>query len=171
MSEEEKVSYDDFKEFHERHPDLDNSEYYAEFPDVNKGTLRSWKAKAQKNTAPPKQEGGLEPTPPEDDNWNRELFKLLCTQTNTPMTEFENVDLKSSLIILKNRLANQQNTKPKSKGSNGPILPNPPPIGQNKKEFPIDKYIEFDLEKDEIRMEIPLDELMDPAKNRALRGV
>lgn len=165
--EDKKITFDDFKEFHERHPDMDNSDYYAEFPDVNKGTLRSWKAKAGKpikkiiKVAPQEE-------PEQDGNtWDEEMFKALCTQTNTPMSEFEGVDPKSAQIILRNKLVKQGSKKTTSNGS---ILPNPPPIGQNKKSFPIDPYIVFDDIKNEIRMEIPMDTLMDPDKNAALRG-
>ena len=164
MSEEkEKATYDDFAEFHERHPNMDNSEYYTEFPGVNKGTLRSWKAKAQKpiKDSQDKTEGKT---------WDREMVKLLSTQTNTPLSEFENVDTRSALIILKNRMTNQQKEKPKKKTSNGPILPHPAPIGQNKKQFPIDDYMVFDKVKNEIRMEIEMDTLMNPDTNAALRG-
>ena len=162
--EEKKVSYDDFKEFHERHPDMDNSEYYAEFPEVNKGTLRSWKAKVQK----PAQETPQE-KPKQEGTWDNEYYKSLCTQTNTPMSEFEDVDLQSAIKVLRNRLVSQQKEKPKP-SSNLPILPHPAPIGQNKKKHPIDPYIVFDEVKNEIRMEIPMDTLMDPGKNTKLRG-
>jgi hypothetical protein len=94
------------------------------------------------------------------------MIKLLCTQTGTPLSDFENVDDKSALIILKNKMTTLQNQepKPKPRSSNAPILPQPKPIGQNKKKYGIDPYIVFDDVKNEIRMEIPWDVLFDPER-------
>ena len=162
------MSYEQFKEFHDKHPDLDNGEYYAEYPEVNKSTIRSWKSRAAKpieTPLPTKQEAEAA------QGWDEEMVKLLCTQTKTPYNEFEGVDTKSALMVLKMKLKNQQNqepTKPIPRASNSSILPTPAPIGQNKKRFGLDPYIVFDDVKDEIRMEIPWDVLMDPEKNRAL---
>jgi len=161
------MSYEQFKEFHEKHPDMDNAEYYAEFPDTNKSTVRSWKTRLNKPIETPL------PTAKEAEEvrgWDEEMVKLLCTQTKTPYNEMEGVDTKSALLILKNRLKNMQEAIPEkpSRGSNAPILPNPSPIGQNTKKFGLDPYIVFDDVKDEIRMEIPWDVLMDPEKNKAL---
>ena len=39
---------------------------------------------------------------------------------------------------------------------------------KSKKKFGLDPYIVFDEVKNEIRMEIPLDVLMDPEKNKKL---
>lgn len=171
------VDYKEFVEFHTKHPDLDNTEYYAEFPDVNKSTIRSWKSRVSK----PKIETPL-PTPAEADRaggYDDELVKLLCTQTNTPFTEFEGIDTKNALLILKNKmkglqlkkLAEAELEKKPDRGSNTSILPSPKPIGSNTKQFGLDPYIEFDLVKDEIRMEIPWDVLFDPDKNKALGEV
>jgi hypothetical protein len=161
------MSYDEFKEFHDKHPDLDNAEYYAEFPETNKSTVRSWKSRASKPVIETP-----EPTEQEANalgvGWDREMIKLLCTQTKTPLSDFEDVDDKSALIILKNKMRNLQSQEPKPRSSNAPILPQPNPIGQNKKKFGIDPYIVFDDVKNEIRMEIPWDVLFDPEQNRAL---
>ena len=170
MSEEKKPTYQQFKEFYDKHPDMDNGEYYAEFPTGNKSTIRSWKNRAA-YVAP------TEPTPPipskKDDSYalmQKELIASLMTQTGSKATEFEGVDDKSVLLILKNRLRAINEEKPARSG-NSQILPSPKPIGQNTKMFGIDKYIVFDEIKDEIRMEIPMTELMDPEKNKALREI
>ena len=163
------MDYEQFKEFHDKHPDLDNQEYYAEFPEANKSSIRSWKLKARTplEVPPP------EPTEEEaklGNGYEDEYLKLLCTQTGTPYSDFEGVDSKAAILILKNKQKSIQLLeldKP-GRGSNTPILPIPKPIGQNKKTFGIDKFIEFDLEKNEIRMEIPWTELFNPEKNEAL---
>ena len=163
------MSYEQFKEFHVKHPDLDNQEYYKEFPETNKSTIRSWKLRARKpiEVPPP------EPTEEEAEKANgyeEEVLKLLCTQTGTPYSDFEGVDSKSAILILKNKqksLQLQEQDKP-DRPSNTSILPAPNPIGQNVKKFGIDEFIDFDLEKNEIRMEIPWTELFNPEKNEAL---
>jgi hypothetical protein len=162
------VSYEEFKEFHDKHPDLDNAEYYAEFPETNKSTVRSWKSRAAKPI--------IDTPPPTEDEANasnvgydQEMIKLLATQTNTKLSELEGLDDKSAIIVLKNKMRNLQAQEPekKTRASNAPILPQPNPIGQKKK-FGIDPYIIFDDVKNEIKMEIPWDVLMDPEKNKAL---
>ena len=42
---------------------------------------------------------------------------------------------------------------------------------RKKRKFGIDKYIEFDTAKREIRMSIPCDVLLDPEKNKKLREI
>ena len=90
-------------------------------------------------------------------------------QTNSKTAEFEGVDDKSVHLILKNRLRAINEQKPATRPGNSQILPTPNPIGQSIKKFGIDEFIVFDDVKNEIRMEIPMTELMDPEKNRALR--
>ncbi|KKN56974.1 hypothetical protein LCGC14_0566960 [marine sediment metagenome] len=173
MSEPEpKITYDKFKEFYDKHPDLDNSEYYAEFPTGNKSTIRSWKNKAAPKATPK----ATPPDPPpatKDEGFDAmqsEYIQLLTTQTKSNATEFEGLEEKSILVLLKNRLRAQQELKPPSRASNGPILPTPKPIGQTNKKFGIDDYIVFDTVKNEIRAEIPMDTVMDPEKNKILQS-
>ena len=162
------MSYEQFKDFHVKHPDLDNSEYYAEFPETNKSTIRSWKNRIRTPKPiplPTKEEAA------EYQGLEEEMVKMLCTQTNTPLTEIEGVDNKSALIILRNKAKNQalqEANQTKSRTSNSSILPSPAPIGQSKEQFGLDPYINFDLPRNEIRMEIPWDVLIDPEKNRRL---
>ena len=163
------MNYEQFKEFHDKHPNLDNMEYYAEFPETNKSTVRSWKSRASKPKVI------VAPLPSEKEaaryqGLEEEMVKLLCTQTNTDIKTLEGLDNKSALIVLRNKQKNDQLNPepPTSRASNSSILPNPAPIGQNKKQFGLDPYIEFDDVKNEIRMEIPWDVLMDPEKNRKL---
>jgi len=163
------LSYEQFKEFHDKHPDLDNSEYYVEFPETNKSTVRSWKSRAARPAI-------LTPAPSEDEaqkyqGLEEEMVKLLCTQTKTNLKELEGLDSKSALIVLRNKQKDQQlhpAEPPTSRATNSSILPTPAPIGQSNKRFGIDPYIVFDDVKNEIRMEIPWDVLMDPEKNRKL---
>jgi len=169
------VEFDNFKEFYDKHPDLDNTEYYKEFPDANQSTIRSWKARLRQVVAPP-----MAPTPPPepappkpDTSMDAEMVKLLCTQTKTPLNEFEGVDTKSALIVLKAKLKNMQlqpAEEPPKKGStpNTSILPSPRPIGSSVRHFGIDPYIVFDGAKNEIRMEIPMDKLLKPEKNKEI---
>ncbi len=165
---EEKPTYDKFKEFYDKHPDLDNGEYYAEFPLGNKSTIRSWKNRAAYVAPEP-----TPSTPPSDnkefDAMQVEYIKILMNQTNSKESEFEGVDGKSKLLILKNRLRAQSEQKPPGRASNSPILPNPKPIGQSNEKFGLDDHIVFDEVKNEIRMEFELDTLLDPEKNKRLR--
>ena len=166
------MSYDQFKEFHEKHPDLDNQEYYAEFPETNKSTIRSWKNKVRKP---------IEPTPPPPlpseptatalgSGWEEEMIKLLCTQTKTNPNEFEGLDTKSALLVLKAKLKNIQLQDPPktNRAPNSSILPNPNPIGQSVAKFGLDQYINF---TDEINMEIPMSKLMNPKENEKIREI
>lgn len=161
----EKASFEDFKVFHEKHPDLDNSEYYAEFPTVHKSTVRSWKARASKVEAPT-----INTSTGTSDANTKHYIELLLTQTKSKAMEFEDIDDKSTIIILKNRLRIQQEeASSRSPPSNSSILPSPAPIGPSQKKFGIDKYIVFDKNLNEIRMEIPMTELMDPETNKKIR--
>lgn len=164
------VDYEEFVEFHDKHKDLDNQEYYAEFPETNKSTIRSWKLRARKTLVEPE-------IPPETEakkhegyeEMESEYLKLLMTQTGSKASEFEGVDTKSAIVVLKNKIKGEQlQEKATGRGSNAPILPTPKPIGSNIKTFGLDPYIEFDDVKDEIRMEIPFTVLFDPEKNKDL---
>jgi MarR-like DNA-binding transcriptional regulator SgrR of sgrS sRNA len=105
------MSYEEFKEFHDKHPDLDNAEYYAEFPETNKSTVRSWKSKAAKpiidTPAPTEQEANASNV-----GYDQEMIKLLATQTNTKLSELEGLDDKSAIIVLKNKMRNLQAQEP-----------------------------------------------------------
>lgn len=168
MGEEpEQVDYEGFKEFYERHPDLDNSEYYTEFPSNNKSTIRSWKLRASKPVEVQ--------SPPPDNNEGYEeqtdhYIQLMLTQTNSKLSEFKGVDKTSTILVLKNRLKAQQGQKP-SRTQNSSILPSPNPIGQSTKKFGIDQFIDFDTNNNEIRMEIPMSKLMNPKENEKIREV
>ena len=168
--EEKKPDYAGFKTFYDKHPDLDNSEYYAEFPTGNKSTIRSWKNRAAYVPT-------ADPTPPTQDkqkfsDMESDYIKILMTQTKSTEKEFDGVDNKSILLVLKNRLRAQKEATPptKTRSSNSSILPNPKPIGQTNKKFGIDEFIVFDTNLNEIRMEIPMDTVMDPEKNKKLRS-
>jgi len=171
------MSYEQFKEFHDKHPDLDNSEYYVEFPETNKSTIRSWKSRLATPPSPPPQ-----PLPTQTVASNNEGFEeqqkhyvqLLMTQTGSKESEFEGVDVKSKILILKNKLKNAQLNQDKpGRASNSSILPSPQPIGQHNAKFGIDPYIKFfDVNGtlQEIKMEIPMSKLMNPVENEKIRG-
>jgi hypothetical protein len=168
--EPKKPTYEEFKAFYDTHPDLDNIEYYNEFPSGNKSTLRTWKNRARTANEPtPSTSQSADPNA----EMQKDYIQLLLTQTNSKSTEFEGIDDKSKIILLKNRLRLQkeETPTPTQRTSNAPILPNPRPIGQSNKEFGIDPYIEFDKNLNEIRMEIPMTELLDPEKNKELRKI
>jgi len=160
------ISYKEFEAYYENNPDLDNTEYYERFPETNKSTIRSWKSRTAKIEEPPLEEEEVIQSEGYEE-MEDEFIKLLITQTKSKEHEFKGVDNKSKILILKNRLAAQKDEK-KHKPQNTTILGNPPPIGKNKKKFGIDKYIVFDENKNEIRMEIPMDVLLDPKKNKGL---
>ena len=160
-----------FVEFHEKHPDLDNAEYYAEFPDVAKSTIRSWKSSVRNENAPTPQ-----PLPTQDvaneheglEEQTNHYIQLMMTQTGTKTSELEGIDEKSKILILKNKLKMIQ-LQPPGRTQNSSILPSPNPIGQTNKKFGIDDYINFDGVKNEIIMEIPMSKLMDPVENKKIR--
>jgi len=93
-------------------------------------------------------------------------------QTGTRASEFEGVDNRSILLILKNRkrVQDEDQEKKRKSTSNSGILPMPKPIGSSVRKFGIDPYIEFDTNLNEIRMEVPMDVLFDPEKNKQLRS-
>lgn len=168
------VDYNEFVEFHNKHPDLDNTEYYAEFPETNKSTIRSWKSRAVK----PIEVIQVPDTPAETEAKKFEgaeenesyLIQMLMNQTKTKASEFEGVDNRSKLLILKNRKRTQDEEKKDEKsGSNSSIMPSSAAVGQVVDAPGLWKYIEFDKAQNEIRMEIPLSKLMDPKQNKALR--
>lgn len=160
------IQYTEFKTYYDNNPDLDNTEYYEKYPDTNKSTIRSWKSRAAHIEEPKitkengKQAEGYEEI-------EAEYIKLLMTQTDSKESEFKGVDNKSKLLILKNRQAAQKE-EIKKRPSNSNILKQPLPNSQTKKQFGIDEYIVFDDVKGEIRMQIPMNVLLDPEKNKAL---
>jgi len=166
-----KISYDEFVEFHKKHPDMDNTEYYSEFPDVNKSTIRSWKSRVNMPKTnipmPTKQEAKKFEGAEENEKY---LIDVLMNQTNSKPTEFEGIDNRSKLLILKNRKrALDEENANKKPTSNSGILPKSATIGQITEEIGLSKYITFDKNQNEIRMEIPLSKLLDPEQNKALR--
>ena len=141
------MSFEQFKEFFDKHPDLDNTEYYAEFPETNKSTIRSWKSRLTTPPEPPKPPTPTVPTKEKDDSFKKEYAKLLMKETGARETEFEGVDLDTTIIILRNRQKDQQVMAQQTgseRTSNTSILPVPKPIGQSNKQFGIDEYIVFD---------------------------
>ena len=161
------VNYEEFKTFHEKHPDLDNSEYYAEFPDTNKSTIRSWKLKARKPIILDEIPVSGPPKPPTDyTELENEHIKILINQTNSDVKELEGLDNKSKIMILRNRAKALDENKVREPNSS--ILPAPRPDHITHKKFGLDDYIEFDTVNKEIRMEIPCDVLFDPEKNKGL---
>ena len=161
------VKYEEFKIFYDKHPDLDNSEYYAEFPETNKSTVRSWKNKSKPQEVPPADPPATAPAPPSDyAALEAEHIKMLIHQTQTKAAELEGLDNKSKLMILRNRIKTIEETTVRKPNSS--ILPAPKPASQTRKQYGIDEYIEFDKQKGEIRMAIPCDVLFDPEKNKGL---
>lgn len=164
MSEEK----EQFKEFFEKHPSLDNAEYYAEFPDVNKSTIRSWKYSLSKQEEPTPQPPA--PTPSrEEDKYKLMYVQTLGEQIGYNMDLLKGVPVDQQLIVLQNaKVLFEENQKTKKRSGNSSILPQPLPESQTHKKFGIDEFITFDKNKNEIRMQIPMEELLDPEKNKKL---
>jgi len=168
------LDYEQFKEFHDKNPDLDNAEYYAEFPETNKSTIRSWKSRATKIVEP--QSKKIEVTMPTEKEagkakgYEEDLIDSLCTLPKTPKELLVGLSVVAKIQLLRNKRDAQANQEPEEKvrGSNAPILPSPKPIGANARKFGLDEFIVFDKVKDEIRMEIPMDVLFDPDRNKEL---
>ena len=95
------MSYNEFVEFHKKHPNMDNTEYYAEFPDVNKSTIRSWKSRAR--TPVPPIEPKMEEVKKADgyEEQTQHYIEMLMTQTQAKPSEFEGIDDKSKILIKK----------------------------------------------------------------------
>lgn len=164
------MDYEKFKEFHDKHPDLDNTEYYAEFPETNKSTIRSWKSRANTKVV----ETIPEPTKKEVENakgYEELVIDSLCELTKTSKESLRGLTVNAKIQFLKNKrddLANQEPEEKVKRAGNSSILPIPKPIGSNARKFGIDEYIAFDGVKNEIRMEIPMTVLFDPEKNKGL---
>ena len=149
---------------------MDNAEYYEKYPDVNKSTIRSWKSRIR--TLPIEEEIPEEATKKFEGAEENEkyLIQMLMTQTGTKASEFAGVDNRSRLLILKNRKRTQDEEKKNKKvGSNSSIMPNTAAVGNVIEGIGLSKYIDFDNNLNEIRMEIPLDKLLSPEENKALR--
>ena len=149
---------------------MDNAEYYNKYPDINKSTIRSWKSRVR--TKP------IEEDIPEEDVIQFEgaeenekyLIQMLMNQTGTKASEFKGIDNRSKLLLLKNRKRTQdEERKNKKVGSNSSIMPSTAAVGNVVEGIGLTKYIEFDNNLNEIRMEIPLDKLLSPEENKALR--
>ena len=172
MSEEEKKpTYEEFKVFHEKHPDLDNSEYYKEFPDANQSTVRYWKNKARTPVARAESIPTETSTPTKNNDYSKlqdYLITTLMTKTGMKEHELEGLDNNNKIIVLQNKAKALDEKPGKGRAPNGSILPAPRPDSITHKRFGIDDYIEFDDVKNEIRMEIPVDVLFDPEKNKGL---
>ena len=171
------MTKEEFVEFHAKHPDLDNSEYYAEFPDISQSTIRSWKSsvRTQNITPPTPQPLPIQAVANDNNEYEEQTnhyITLMMTQTGTKASELEGVDEKSKILILKNKLKNLQ-LQPTNRAANSSILPSPSPIGQNQNKFGIDEYIAFNDVNgilQEIKMEIPMSKLMNPVENEKIRG-
>jgi len=156
-----------FKEFYEKHPNLDNGEYYAEFPEVNKSTIRSWKYALNKQNEP------IPPTPNQEPK-EEDKYKVMYAQTLGEQIEYnmellKGVPVDQQLIVLQNaKVIFDEDQKTKKRSGNSSILPQPLPKSQTMKRYGIDEYINFDKIKNEIKMQIPIDELLDPEKNKKL---
>ena len=149
---------------------MDNAEYYEKYPDISKSTIRSWKSRVR--TKP------IEEEIPEEvitkfegaEENEKYLIQMLMNQTGTKASEFSGVDNRSKLLILKNRKRTQDEEKKNKKtGSNSSIMPQTAAIGNVIEGIGLTKYIEFDNNLNEIRMEIPLDKLLSPEENKVLR--
>ena len=149
---------------------MDNAEYYEKYPDVNKSTIRSWKSRVR--TQPIEEEIPEEEIKQFEGAEENEkyLIQMLMNQTGTKASEFTGVDSRSKLLILKNRKRSQDEEKKNKKvGSNSSIMPNTAAVGNVMEGIGLTKYIEFDNNLNEIRMEIPLEKLLSPEENKALR--
>lgn len=166
------MSYEEIKEYVEKNKEVTNKVLYEEFPETSQSTIRSWKSRALSEVYP---EPAAPPAPttseaPQDTKREAELEEMLvhslATQTKYNLSLLEGLPNKEKIVVLKNQL-NAMNTN-KRRGQNGNILPNPPPVQSSTKKFGIDQYITFDKNKDEIRMEIPMDVLHDPNNKKKL---
>ena len=94
------------------------------------------------------------------DEWKKLYVTQLANNLKYNLRELDGIPLDGQLQILENY------KKSKSRSPNTPIINQPTSYGQKK--FGIDPYITFDKVKGEIKMQIPIEELLDPEKNKKL---
>lgn len=156
------ISYEMFQAFYKGNPDLDNAEYYQNFPTVNAGTIRSWKAKAKKDFETP--QSNPQPTPPKEEKTNmKEIIDLLIPATGIDPNLLTGMDETNQVAFLKN-LMTQKN---KSRDPNMPLLPTT--AGTGKTKFGIEKFATFNPTKGVIKVVIPASIAHDPKKSEILR--
>lgn len=163
-TQEKKITYEMFEVFYKTNPDLDNKEYYEQFPTINQGTVRNWKSKAKKpvaSTTPPIVPTGTD----EEIKIEVEALKLKLKDKIPQYILDMDVDPHTHKKLIQNALIAQTTATPNQTAPNTPILGIP--IGGARKRG-IDKYLTIDPERHEINLSIPASVVFDPEKNKKL---
>ena len=93
----------------------------------------------------------------------------LGNQIGYNMALLEGVSVDHQLVVLQNaKVIFDEEQKKRGRSGNSSILPQPLPKSQTTKRFGIDEFIEFDKVKNEIKMQIPMEHVLDPEKNKKL---
>lgn len=149
------ITFEVFEMYYKQNPDLDNAEYYAAFPAVNQGTVRSWKSRAAKASEPPKPPE--QSTPPERPPApeSEQIKSMITAINNIPGQHLDEailqgMDEHSKLVFLQNWIQHVEKTKGTG---NRPILPSS--TGTNTPEFWIDQFLTIDPQKKEIELMVP----------------
>jgi hypothetical protein len=154
------IDFNVFKAFYDKNPDLDNAEYYSQFPQVNQGTVRSWKAKARQHINEP--EPRQQSTPQEQDK--SEIINTMIDLTRIDKRILEGLNQNAQIKYLQNyaQLMNE------NKGQDPNIGIIPTPARSSKRMLGIEKYITFNPQNKMVKMNIPASIAHDPEKNKQL---
>jgi hypothetical protein len=160
---EPSITFDVFEAFYKQNPDLDNAEYYAQFPNKNPGTIRSWKAKARQQKEEP--EPSQQTTTSNQDHKKDIDAYIKLTRTNP--AELKGLSEQAQLNLLRNRAAliGEQQTQGGTSPNIGVI---PTPAGSSKRVLGISKYMTFNEPQQRWKMVIPASVVADQKKNKEL---
>ncbi len=161
------ITFEQFSAFYKDNTGLDNSEYYKQFPNVNQGTIRSWKAKAKKQIA--EESTSQQSTPQDNDrSLDRHIDNLLEAINKIPGQHFdesllEGLDNNSQYRLLENyqkRLEENQST------ANHPVVPDNI-LGSQ--ENWIDDFSTIDGVNHKISIRIPASEMVKKANEKLMK--
>jgi hypothetical protein len=161
------ITFEVFEAYHKVNPDLDNIEYYKQFPNVNTGTVRSWKARARKASSEPVDQTEATPSDhePKDDKYLDEVIEIMKKTSRMNPKLLDGLDKNSQYRILKNAMDNQ------------PADPNMKlytPSGSGSQKMGIEKYMRIDEKAfkergfGEVEIQIPASKLYNPDESKKL---
>lgn len=165
------ISFDVFETFYKENSDLDNAEYYDTFPSVNKGTIRSWKARAKNNLSTTSEPSAQTPSnqgqesAPKENKFLKESIEILKKTTRIDPKLLDGLDLNSQYRLLKNAF---DNSKP------DPNIRLMTPSGSESQKLGIEQFLTIDekafREKGfgEVNAAIPASYLFNPKKSKEL---
>lgn len=162
------ITFETFQSFFKSNSDLDNIEYYKQFPSVNTGTIRSWKARAKKNNAnPPPSVPQTSPDGTKETNYRDDMITLLKQTTKVQEYVLEGLEPDAQLRLLQNMHEQQKSTP-------DPNIHLMTPSGSGGQKLGIDQYIRIDEKSfkekgfGKVDIRIPASELHNPEQAKKL---